>query len=47
MKWKEFKETVEKADVKDDDEIWYIDIGNFPSTITVQRKHLGITIENP
>lgn len=29
MTWKELKEKVESLGVKDDDEIWFIDIGDF------------------
>ena len=27
MKWKEFMELVKKSDIKDEDEIWFIDFG--------------------
>jgi hypothetical protein len=30
MTWKEFKERVEEAGIKDNDKLFYIDTGNYP-----------------
>jgi len=35
MTWKEFKEAVEAAGVKDSDPIFFIDTGNFPESVSV------------
>jgi hypothetical protein len=51
MTWQEFKEAIEAAGVKDDDEIWYIDV-SFPTKedfeagqIHVGRdEKMGITV---
>jgi hypothetical protein len=37
MKWGEFKNKVEQAGVKDEDEIWYIDMA-FDDRFTVSKK---------
>ena len=37
MTWKEFKVAVEAQGVKDDEQIFYIDTGNFPESVHVDR----------
>ena len=44
MKWKKFMDAVKKAGIKDDDEIWFIDI-SFDDEISVYKDpHCGWSI---
>ena len=40
MKWKDFKKRVEDAGIKDDDELWYIDI-SFDDPFEIEEDELG------
>ena len=40
MTWKEFKDLCEKKGIRDDDELFYIDTGNYPD-----EERLNIHIE--
>ena len=44
MKWNEFKKKVEESEIKNDDEIFYIDTGNYPNTLTVSKSEDGVVI---
>lgn len=46
MTWEEFKKHLEEKGVKDDDEIWYIDV-SFPikRDIVVERDELELGIK--
>lgn len=37
--WKQFKEALERAGVKDDDEILYIETGTYPA-----QEHLSVVV---
>lgn len=42
MTWKEFKEAVEAQGVKDEDEIWYIDVSEMhPEDFRIERRSYG------
>lgn len=44
MTWKEFKDAVETAGVRDDESLWYID-ASFPSEVAVSRDEAcGVAI---
>ena len=45
MKWIEFKKRVEALGIKDDDEIWYIDM-SFDYELSIQKDEIGIAISN-
>jgi len=45
MTWKEFKEQVEAQGVKDEDEIFYIDTGNYPERLSVSTPNDGHGVE--
>lgn len=48
MTWKQFKEEVDKQlaekNISEDEEIWYIDIGAFPDTVSVDSDKTGLAI---
>ena len=41
MNWKEFMELAEKAGIKDDDEIWFIDFRGDETELWVFKDHRG------
>jgi len=40
LKWSEFKKLIESKGVKDDDQIWYIDI-SFNEPISIEKDSAG------
>jgi len=47
MTWQEFKNLVEDSDIKDDDEIFYIDTGNYlnANKLEVRKCKDGVIID--
>lgn len=46
MTWAEFKAKVESQDVKDDDEIWYIDVSFDFGVYVLKDDPCGIAIQD-
>ena len=46
MTWGQFKRAVEKQGVKDEDDIWYIDVSFSPPFQIEEHKDLGKAISN-
>lgn len=46
MTWKEFKEKIETNGIKDEDEIFYIDTGNYPNAekLNIGESNEGVEI---
>lgn len=44
MTWKEFKTAVEEAGVVDENEVFYIDTGNYPDSLNIRIEDKKVIV---